>query len=66
MQLVPDEPFSLTVGDAAELIGLHPNTIRIYADSGRLPCRRLPGGHRRFRRSDVEALLAPEPTKAAS
>lgn len=54
------EPFNLAASDAAALLGVKPATIREYADAGVLPCRRLPGGHRRFRRSDVERLLEPE------
>jgi len=62
-----EERFDLTPAGAGELVGLHPDTISDYARSGRLPSRRTPGGHRRFRRSDVLALLtADAPTEAAS
>ncbi|MGE5229032.1 MAG: GAF domain-containing protein, partial [Deltaproteobacteria bacterium] len=33
------------------------NTLRRWSDSGRLTCYRSPGGHRRYRRDDVRALL---------
>ena len=39
---------------AAELLGVHPATVRNWADRGDLPSRRTPGGHRRFRRVDLE------------
>jgi hypothetical protein len=32
---------------------VHPATVRTWADKGELPSRRTPGGHRRFRRSDL-------------
>lgn len=44
----------LSLGDAAEILGVHPSTVRHWADSGDLPSQRTPGGHRRFRRSDLE------------
>jgi len=44
----------LSLGDAASLLGVHPSTVRHWADEGDLPSRRTPGGHRRFRRADLE------------
>lgn len=42
----------------AALIGITPDTVRKWANDGILPTQRIrAGGHRRFRRSDVEALL---------
>lgn len=38
---------------AAEILGVHPATVRNWADKGELVTRRTPGGHRRFRRSDL-------------
>ncbi len=38
---------------AADILGVHPATVRNWADKGELPSRRTPGGHRRFRRSDL-------------
>jgi excisionase family DNA binding protein len=58
---VPQEPDRLlTTGEAAEILSVSPSTVINYADAGLLKAFRLPGGHRRFRRSDVEALLDPE------
>jgi excisionase family DNA binding protein len=62
-----DEVLNLTTGKAAKLVGVHEDTIVRWANEGRLPSWRTPGGHRRFRRSDVLALLtADEPDRAAS
>lgn len=48
----------LNLSETAELLGVHPSTVRSWADRGELPTQRTPGGHRRFRRGDVEALAS--------
>jgi len=48
----------LTLGQAAAFLGAAQSTVRKWADGGRLPTFYTPGGHRRFRRSDLEAFLA--------
>jgi excisionase family DNA binding protein len=47
----------LSLSEAAELLGMHPATVRLWADRNELPSRRTNGGHRRFRRSDIVARL---------
>lgn len=47
----------VSLGEAAEIIGVHPATIRNWAERGELPFRRTPGGHRRFRRADLQQWL---------
>lgn len=47
----------LTTGQVADLFGVHIDTVRVWADSGRIPSFRTPGGQRRFRPADVNALL---------
>jgi excisionase family DNA binding protein len=44
----------LSLSGAAELLGVHPSTVRAWADKGLLPVHRTQGGHRRFKRSEVE------------
>src|SRR5574341_214034 len=44
----------VSLGEAAAILGIHPTTVRHWADSGDLPSQRTPGGHRRFRRYDLE------------
>lgn len=46
----------LALGAAAKRLGVHPNTLRRWAESGRVPYMLTPGGHRRFAVSDLEAL----------
>jgi excisionase family DNA binding protein len=48
----------LTLGQAAEYLGVAQSTIRKWSDTGRLPAFYTPGGHRRFRRSDLDAFLS--------
>lgn len=44
----------LSLGEAAASLGVHPSTVRSWADQGMLPSHRTPGGHRRFRKEDVD------------
>lgn len=44
----------LTLSEVAEWLGVHPSTIRNWADQGRLPVNRTQGGHRRFKRSELD------------
>jgi len=47
----------LSLSEAAKQLGVHPSTVRAWADHGYLPSQRTQGGHRRFRRSDVEMCM---------
>ena len=47
----------LSLSEAANILGMHPATVRLWADRNELPSRRTGGGHRRFRRTDIEARL---------
>jgi excisionase family DNA binding protein len=47
----------INLGDAAEFVGVHPTPMRAWADKGEIPSQRTPGGHRRFRRQDLEAWV---------
>ena len=44
------------LGAASRLLGVDPDTLRRWADASRIPSFQTPGGHRRFRRQDVERL----------
>lgn len=43
----------VSLREAADILGVHPATVRNWADEGKLPSRRTPGKHRRFRRADL-------------
>ena len=47
----------LTVGDAAAMLGLSPDMVRVLHRPGRLRALRTPRGVRLFQRSDVESLV---------
>lgn len=45
------------LGEASRLLGISPGTLRRWADEGRIPVFTTPGGHRRFPRRALRALL---------
>lgn len=47
----------LTLSEAAQRLGVHEGTVRRWADTGRLPSFRTPGGHRRFLEKDVRQFV---------
>lgn len=56
----------LSLREAASLLGVHPTTLRAWADAGQVRAVRTPGGHRRFAADDVRRLLVPEPRGSAT
>lgn len=48
----------LRLGEAAEILGVSPDTVRRWAQSGRLPSERTAGGQRTVKRADVADLAA--------
>jgi excisionase family DNA binding protein len=51
------EPDWMTLGQAAKFLGVAQSTIRKWSDLGRVPAFYTPGGHRRYRRSDLETFI---------
>ncbi|MFO1540354.1 MAG: diguanylate cyclase domain-containing protein [Chloroflexota bacterium] len=52
------EADTLSVGEAARLLGVHVNTVRTWTDQGRLACVRANArGDRRYRRDEIAAFL---------
>jgi excisionase family DNA binding protein len=47
----------LTLGSAASYLGVAQSTLRKWSDLGRVPTFYTPGGHRRYRRRDLDAFL---------
>jgi len=47
----------LTLGQAAKFLGVAQSTIRKWSDQGRVPAFYTPGGHRRYRRADLDVFL---------
>ncbi len=59
----------LTPGEVAAMFRVDPKTVTRWASAGRLGSIRTPGGHRRFRESEVQSLIAElttEPTTHVS
>lgn len=56
----------LSLREAAEMLGMHPATVRLWADRNEIPSRRTSGGHRRFRRADIETRLRQETERKPS
>lgn len=44
----------LSLSQAAEMLNIHPTTMRRWADDGEIAVMLTPGGHRRFALSDIE------------
>ncbi|MDY5584745.1 MAG: BldC family transcriptional regulator [Arcanobacterium sp.] len=47
----------MTPSEVAELFRVDPKTVARWANDGKIPTLRTLGGHRRFRRADIEKLL---------
>lgn len=52
----PDEAAVYIISVAAELSGMHPQTLRIYERKGLIDPYRTPGGTRRYSEADLERL----------
>ncbi|MFD0883396.1 BldC family transcriptional regulator [Streptosporangium algeriense] len=48
----------LMPGEVARVFGVDPKTVNRWALTGRIPSLRTPSGQRRYRESDVNALLS--------
>jgi excisionase family DNA binding protein len=47
----------LSLSDVAELLGVHPSTVRNWSNAGMLPVHRTQGGHRRYLQSEVNLWM---------
>jgi hypothetical protein len=47
----------LALGAASRLLGVDPDTLRRWSDAGKVQSFQTPGGHRRFLRSSLEAIV---------
>lgn len=53
----------LTLGEASRMLGVDPDTLRRWADNGKIDVLKTPGGHRRFLRESIEGML-PRPRRS--
>ena len=56
MNRLPDAEILLTPREVAELFGVDPKTVTRWAKARKLTSIRTLGGHRRFRKSEVDDL----------
>jgi excisionase family DNA binding protein len=56
----------LSLGDVAEVLGVHPSTVRSWSDQGVLPVHRTKGGHRRYRRTELDLWIQSQRTDGSS
>jgi excisionase family DNA binding protein len=56
----------LTPGEVASLFRVDPKTVTRWAAAGRINSIRTPGGHRRFRESEIRELLRQDGSKPAN
>lgn len=61
MRPVPAHEPLLQPFEVATMLRVDPKTVSRWARAGKLPFIRTPGGHRRYRRSEVEAIMAGRP-----
>ncbi len=47
----------LSLSDVAQILGVHPSTVRNWSDHNVLPVHRTKGGHRRYLRSELELWI---------
>ena len=53
----PEIEALLTPAEVARLFRVDPKTVTRWAKAGRITSIRTPGGHRRYREAEVQALL---------
>ena len=51
--MINDSGEWVSLRQAADILGVHPATVRNWADEGKITSRRTPGNHRRFRKADL-------------
>lgn len=56
-------PLWLSLGEASRVLGITPATLRRWADHGDVATFVTPGGHRRFPRTVIEALVPQPPSR---
>ena len=54
----------LSLSDVAEVLGVHPSTVRLWSDKGILPTHKTQGGHRRYKSAEI--LLWVEASRGAN
>ena len=66
MQRPTEQEVLLTPAEVASMFRVDPKTVTRWAKAGKLTAIRTLGGHRRYRRSEVQALLGIDAKEARS
>ena len=66
MQRPTEQEVLLTPAEVAKMFRVDPKTVTRWAKAGKLTAIRTLGGHRRYRRSEVQALLGIDAKEARS
>jgi excisionase family DNA binding protein len=53
----------LTPAEVAKIFRVDPKTVTRWAKAGKITAIRTLGGHRRYRQSEIQALIKSAPTK---
>lgn len=56
----------LTPGEVAQLLRVDPKTVTRWAERGLVTSIKTPGGHNRFRSSEINAIMNGEQSKDAT
>ena len=66
MQRPAEQEVLLTPAEVAKMFRVDPKTVTRWAKAGKLTAIRTLGGHRRYRKSEVQALLGIDAKEARS
>jgi len=66
MQRLAEQEVLLTPAEVAKMFRVDPKTVTRWAKAGKLTAIRTLGGHRRYRKSEVQALLGIDTKEARS
>jgi excisionase family DNA binding protein len=60
-----DQEVLLTPAEVAKIFRVDPKTVTRWAKAGKITAIRTLGGHRRYRQSEIQALVQVSPVKGA-
>ena len=66
MQRATSQEVLLTPAEVAAMFRVDPKTVTRWAKAGKLTAIRTLGGHRRYRKSEVQSLLGAVPNRGAN
>jgi excisionase family DNA binding protein len=55
----------LTPAEVAKIFRVDPKTVTRWAKAGKITAIRTLGGHRRYRRSEIQAIIKNQPSEGA-